>query len=161
VGILAEGWVAPLPMGVAVAAGGLAPAPPVAPGPQVGPLYRLVAEWPGAVVLAEFPFGAPAYEIQAVYYAGYHRRPIINGYSGFFPESYRRRKAILANAPDDPDAVLGVLRTAGVTHVIVHEGAYLDGRGAALSRWLTGIGARLVWADGSDRLFALPPAPPG
>ena len=31
------------------------------------------------VVVIEFPFGEPAYDIMATFYAGYHRKPLVNG----------------------------------------------------------------------------------
>jgi hypothetical protein len=50
-----------------------------------------------------------------------HWKPIINGYSGFIPESYRERMEPLMGFPDDRS--LETLRAAKVTHVIVHTDA--------------------------------------
>ncbi len=157
-GILLEAWVAPMPVGVPVVPDNLAPPPALTAGRGIGPLYRLIERLPGRVVLVEFPFGETAYEIQATYYAGYHRRPILNGYPGYFPPSYLQREPILSAAPANPAGVRDVLSAAGATHALVHEAAFRDGRGEALSSWLRSIGARLVAEDGTDRLFALPAA---
>ncbi len=156
-GILFEGWMAPLPMNTPVTPGaGLASAPPPALGRSVSAVYTTIRDLPGSVVLVEFPFGDPAYEPLAVLYAGYHRQPIVNGYSGFTPPSYEDRLPVLRHAPDDPDRVRSVLTGIGVTHVLVHEGAFLDDRGQRLSNWLLSRGARPVISRGSDRLFAWP-----
>ena len=91
----------------------------------------------------------------AVFFAGFHRRPLVNGYSGFFPESYGDRVAALAPAPDNPDAARQALIASGATHAIVHERAYIDGRGSAIIKWLTSIGAQVVATTGNDTLLQL------
>lgn len=156
-GVLAEGWAVPLPMNQPVRAEGALTQPGhLLAGARIAPIYDVVKSLPDPVVLVEFPFGETAYELQWVFYAGHHLRPILNGYSGFFPESYQLRLPVLRGAPANPDGVLNELRLAGATHALVHEGAFLEGRGRELSAWLTAIGARLVTSDGDVRLFALP-----
>ncbi len=156
VGILSEGWVAPLTMNLPVM-----PAPglsiPHRPGfgRRLNPIYDVIRELPDPVVLVEFPFGDPAHELLAVLYAGYHRRPLVNGYSGFFPPSYAARASVLGGAPGDPERVAATLAESGATHVLVHEGAFQAGRGRQLSDWLRSQGARPVSASGADTLFAL------
>jgi len=56
--------------------------------------------------------------------------------------------------PDHRDEAAALLRSAGVTHVLVHEGAFIDARGREISEWLTSIGARVVATNGMDKLFA-------
>jgi hypothetical protein len=90
-----------------------------------------------------------------VFNAGYHRRPLLNGYSGFFPRSYLDRAGILHQLPDRADAAERLLREANVTHVLVHEAAFLDDRGQQISAWLLAIGARPVTSHERDRLFSL------
>ena len=155
--VLAEGWVAPIRTNVPMPPGeGLARPPDVASGKNRRPIYRVIRDLPGHVVLAEFPFGDLSYELQAVFYAGYHRRPILNGYSGFFPPEYAHRAAYLADALTRPAEAARALREGGATHVLVHEWAYLDHRGPEVSRWLEGLGARLVTMDDGDALYMLP-----
>jgi hypothetical protein len=158
VGILAESWMAPMPLDLPVAAGeGLVTPTSVTGGLARHPLYGLIARLAQPVVLVEFPFGDTAYEFQAVFYAGQHRRPILNGYSGFFPRSYRRLASIVGPAPTDLGRAEAALRESGATHVLVHEGAFEDTRGRELSDWMRALGAVPVAEHGSDRLFALPP----
>ena len=156
VGITAESWFAPMRLNAPVRAGaGLRLPPPPASGRHIPPIYAQVRELPASSVVLEFPFGDSAYEVMATFYAGHHRRPIVNGYSGFFPASYHERVHALRNPLDDPAHATAVLKASGATHVLVHESAFLDGRGQAISAWLKSLGARLVTAVGGDRLFVL------
>jgi hypothetical protein len=154
--VLAESWAVPMPLNLPVApAGPLSPVRRLETGSRVGPLYSMIARLPDPVVLIEFPFGEPAYEIQAMFYAGSHRRPLVNGYSGFFPESYLGRAAVLARAPTDWRRAADALTGSGATHALVHEGAFRDNRGREISLWLDSLGARLEAQDGTDRLYRL------
>jgi hypothetical protein len=92
----------------------------------ISPLYRLVARDPGRVVLAEMPF----YPRQAVFEnAEYvlnstaHWRPLLNGYSGYTPETYGRYADAIWYFPED--RAIDALRKAGVTHVMVHPARFL------------------------------------
>jgi len=154
--ILAESWIAPMRMDVPLGTPPDLVAPTsLHPGRAIGPLYRVVAELPEPVVLIEFPFGEPALDLQAMFYAGYHRRPIVNGYSGFFPTSFQRRAGRLWDPTDDPVRAAGWLTDSAATHALVHEDAFAGDRGAAVSAWLEGLGARLMTRDGPDKLFRL------
>ena len=155
-GILAEAWVAPMQMDQPVIPPAEFTVPPrPAAGDRRNPLYHQIKTLPDPVVLAELPFGEPAYDVLAVFYAGYHRRPLLNGYSGFFPRSYRERARVLQALPANGERAAAVLRDAQATHVLVHEAAYASDRGKKISEWLLSIGARQVATHGQDRLFAL------
>jgi hypothetical protein len=84
-------------------------------------IYDVLAGEPGRVVLVETPFypsrrvfGNAEYVINSTA----HWRPMLNGYSGFTPQSYRRFAEVLSNFPDE--AAIAMMREAGVTHVTVH-----------------------------------------
>jgi hypothetical protein len=62
---------------------------------------------------------------------------------------------VLRNAPDDPERLKAMLAQIGVTHVLVHEGAFLDDRGRRLSAWLRAQDAHEIATASGDRLFAL------
>ena len=104
-------------------------------------------------VLAFFPF----YPLEAVYensrYMLYSTRsftPMLNGYSGFTPQSYLRHVEALRPFPDP--ASIDYLREVGVTHVVV-DGPFVSNTFlAALDRFpeLT-----LTFTDGSLRIYAL------
>jgi hypothetical protein len=154
--LLVEGWQGPLPTNVRIAAKGYElTARQLDMGDRVNPLYRIVRDTPGHVVLIEFPFGEPAYGILATFYAGYHRRPLVNGYSGFFPENYQRRATFLGHIPFDLDAATKALATSGATLALVHEDAFPDGRGHEITDWLVARGATIVATAGADKLLRL------
>jgi hypothetical protein len=156
IAILAEGWVAPLPTNVPLVARGFEDPPrELYTGREMGPLYQYIRDAPGSIVLIEFPFGEPAHEILATYYAGYHRRPLVNGYSGFFPESYLRRATFLDHIPLDLETAFKAVASSGATHALVHEGAFEDGRGHEITDWLAANGATVVATYRSDKLLRL------
>jgi hypothetical protein len=119
-------------------------------------IYHDVADaHPDAVVL-EMPFGEPDYDLRAVYYSTVHWKKVVNGYSGFFPPHYSRLIALLNAFERDDDIAWRTLEALEVTHVIVHEGAYLTDEGARFSAWLAAHGAAEVSRRDRDVLFELP-----
>ena len=156
-GILAEGWALPVSMnGGGRPRDGLTAPPPPATGADTPPIYEFIRTAPEPMALLEIPYADPAYEMMAVFYAGYHRKPIVNGYSGWFPRGYRRNIPALRDVLADPDRALRAIGRSQATHVLVHEGAWPTSYGRDISTWLTGIGATSVARFGSDQLFALP-----
>jgi hypothetical protein len=119
------------------------------------PVYRAVDQLPPDAVIADLPLGEPDYDLRAMYYSIERWRRIVNGYSGFFPPQYGRVKVALSEVPRHADVSMETLRELGVTHVIVHEGAYLDVEGAATTATLRGLGATELFRDGTDVLVAL------
>jgi len=84
-------------------------------------IYSLLAREPGRVVLVEVPFYPP----QAFFENGpyvlnstAHWRPLMNGYSGYVPDSYRQYAAQFWYFPEEH--AIQAMRRAGATHVIVH-----------------------------------------
>ena len=119
--------------------------------PPPAPVYDVVRTLPPGSVVAEFPFGNPHTEILYTYQAGFHGRPILNGYSGFFPQHYVQLVARLSSPPTRPDA-FDALQRSGATHAVVHE-AVPDAQ--AISDWLRLHGAHEIAVRGTDRLFGL------
>lgn len=153
--ILAESWSVPTDTNVRFHGAGFAwPSATIADGGHLPPAYQLIRDLPARAVLIEFPFGDPANEIRYVFHSGYHRKPIVNGYSGFYPENYQRALASLSNVPTSDEAWSALVATAA-THVIVHESAYLDRDGREVSAWLRRHGAREVADLHPDHLFTL------
>jgi hypothetical protein len=125
--------------------------------PRRAPLiYRAVGQLPAGAVIADLPLGEADYDLRAMYYSIERWRRIVNGYSGFFPPQYGRVKVALSEVPRHPDVSVETLRELGVTHVIVHEAAYLDAEGRDTTATLSGLGATELFRDGSDALLALP-----
>lgn len=154
--ILAESWIGPMPTNARLSPYGFElTSRDLQMGDEVSPLYRVLRDDPEKVVLIEFPFGEPSYEILSTFYAGYHRRPLVNGYSGFFPEGYLRRSNFLSRIPFDLEAATKALRSTNATHALVHEGAFADGRGHEVTDWLLSTGAQLVGSHDRMRLLRL------
>jgi hypothetical protein len=125
--------------------------------PRRAPLvYRAVGRLPTDAVIADLPLGEADYDLRAMYYSIERWRRIVNGYSGFFPPHYGRVKVALSEVQRHPDVSIETLRELGVTHVIVHEAAYLDGEGRDTTATLRGLGATELFRDGADTLLALP-----
>jgi hypothetical protein len=152
VAILAECWSVPTQVNVRGTAPGYAlPPAEVAQVPQV---YSFVRDLPAGSVIVEFPFDAQAYEIRYVFYSGFHRKPIVNGYSGFAPASYARLVGPLSHIPSGA-AAWDALLSSGATHAIVHQTAFLDRDGVDVSDWLRRFGAREVAVVEYDHVFQL------
>lgn len=120
-------------------------------------LYDLVAQDSGRVVLAEMPF----YPRQAVFEnAEYvlnstaHWKPLMNGYSGYTPESYGRYADDFWHFPED--RAIQAMRRAGVTHVMVHPGRFLGDAAAIVQQASGRPELELLGVEGSGlRLYRL------
>ncbi|MBI3491227.1 MAG: hypothetical protein HY047_05520 [Acidobacteria bacterium] len=155
VAIAAESWSVPTETNIRpLVPGFVRPPVEIAREPDLYPSYRLIRDLPAGTVVAEFPFGEIGFEVLYVFYSGYHRQPLLNGYSGFFPARYQQLVERLAHVPADP-AGWTALRASGATHALVHEGLFLHGDGEKVSAWLRRHGAREVAADRGDRVFQL------
>ena len=88
----------------------------------IPPIYSSVTP---DMVLAEFPIGQ---DFDYMYFSTFHWARLINGYSGFVPESYIRLYADLAR--DFPSAAaVETLRQHGATHITVNCAMYRWRRG--------------------------------
>jgi ABC-type tungstate transport system substrate-binding protein len=86
-GAVADGWIRALPL------------------PDLPPRFASLESLQEGVVV-ELPVGDVLGDIAALYRSMYHRRPIVNGYSGFMPTHYRvLRIAIDADGTDAFDAM--------------------------------------------------------
>lgn len=84
-------------------------------------LYSVLEREPGRVVLVEQPFYPPEGIFENAEYvlnSTAHWRPLMNGYSGFIPQSYREYVKTFWFFPREH--AIDAMRRAGVTHVIVH-----------------------------------------
>lgn len=118
-------------------------------------VYQRMAEVGGSPVLLEFPIGETSWDLRSVYYSTVHWSRLVNGYSGFFPPSYGFVVLAFADPARVGDISWQALRSAGVSHVIVHEAAYLGEEPAQIKGWLRAHGAREIAREGSDVLYAV------
>ena len=67
--------------------------------------------------------GVPGYQTRAMYRGIFHRRPLVNGYGGYWPPGFREQMMLVA--PDLPDAgaLATMRRQTGLTTVVVNTGS--------------------------------------
>jgi hypothetical protein len=104
---------------------------------RVPAIYSLVADAPDPVRLVEVPF----YPAEAVFENGEyvfnstaHWRPLMNGYSGYTPDTYRRRAESFWFFPEA--WAIDAIRREGATHLMVHLSRFSPEEGAEISRVL-------------------------
>jgi hypothetical protein len=132
---------------------GLAPLPDRVD--AVPPVYRFVSSLPAGSAIVELPLGEPAFDVRYMLYSTTHWRPLVNGYSGGAPAEYERLDQTLQDFATRPEPAWQALTATQVSHVIVHEALYADGRGRHASDWLHTHGARELARFDSDRIFQI------
>jgi hypothetical protein len=88
---------------------------------SVPPIYERLAGGAAPVLLVELPFYPPEQfwaNGEYVLNSTAHWRPLMNGYGGYIPDSYRRRAAAFWFFPED--WAIDALLREGATHVMVH-----------------------------------------
>ena len=111
-------------------------------------IYSLLAEASGPVRLVEVPFfpAEAAFEHgEYVLNSTEHWQPILNGYSGFLPSSFRERAASFWYFPR-PFAI-DAMKREGATHVMVHLERFEGEASQVQNALLTRDDLRLVAAD--------------
>lgn len=96
--------------------------------------YALLAREPGPVILVEQPFFPRWAAFQNGPYvlaSTAHWRPLMNGYSGFTPESYQTYADTFWYFPEE--RAIAAMKQAGVTHVMVHPSGFPPGNDIPLS----------------------------
>jgi hypothetical protein len=143
---------------VAFGEGAILPLPThrISPPAEAPAIYAAVGREPADAVLAELPLGQFDVDVRAMFYSIAHQRPILNGYSGFFPPDYGLLSVALSDVPRHTAIALGALRQHGATHVLVHEAAWPEGQGVRTSAALRESGAVEVSRDGNEVLLRLP-----
>jgi len=126
-----------------------------------GPLVELPVPIAAGHHLAHQP------QAEAMYRSIFHWRPILNGYSGYWPRGFPERMA-LARALPDAAALETLRRETGLTQVLVHLAALpteerlrwmnvAAGRGNPALR-LTGVDGRDLLFDVGEARFDHPPS---
>ena len=117
--LVTEYWVAPLTL---------------IPYPNKAPLlYEWLAMQPPGVV-AEVPMPnpprVPGAEEEHTYMSTFHWKPLVNGYSGYFPPTYLKRVERMSAFPDERS--FAQLRYDGVRYLVVHPHHYPRDAGARI-----------------------------
>jgi hypothetical protein len=119
------------------------------------PLVEHLRASDGAVL--ELPINRPGsrkpyQQAAAMYRSIFHWRPLVNGYSSYFPATFPGRMHAATQLPD-PWALAALRAETGMTSIVVH-GALLTP--AERARWMkTVAGLTLVAQLGEDLLFAV------
>jgi hypothetical protein len=136
VGLCADGWIAHLPL---------------VPAPGSIELLR-TASLSGAVL--ELPLGDGTADAAALYRSMEHRRPLVNGYSGFTPPHYW---ALRLGLGQYDRATFAALTEHGPMTVAIHEASDPDGR---LSELVSSQrGARRLGRDADTSVYLMPRGP--
>lgn len=107
---------------------------PLHPWPQRAPLYAtwLRQQPPGSVI--DLPIARadalPHHEAEWSFYARFHRHPLVNGYSGYYPPDYIDLLGQMAYFPNSVS--LAMLRDRNVRYIVVHVDRYEPGEYMAL-----------------------------
>ena len=120
-------------------------------------VYHYLAGLPPGTVVAEFPFGYPAWELRYVFYASVHQQRLLNGYSGGFPPRYVQTANLLQRPLTRPEEAWHCLLDNGVTTVVVHRSAYPSPAEAdAVTGWLRARGATSVTTAREAEVLQVP-----
>jgi len=114
------------------------------------PVYKVFRNLPPGIV-AEFPMprpdSPPFNDPKYAYMSTFHWMPLLNGYSGFYPQSYLRRLARLREFPDEES--VASLRRENTRYLIIHEDGYPEGERLRIVNRLLTLGTRRI-ADFQD-----------
>jgi hypothetical protein len=92
---------------------------------------RAIAEIPGDGAIAEIPFFGDWREAMRMYKGSFHWRPLVNGYSGYYPRGFLAIRQHLLAFPDRETAAW--LSELGVSHLAI-DGEALGQRGRKRDR---------------------------
>jgi hypothetical protein len=124
--------------------------------PASPPIYRAVATLDEEGALLELPMPPPdRFQDNAlyVYRSIFHRRPLVNGYSGFAPVSYRRSFGQIMRR--DLSEGLERLSAEGVRFVLAHDARLGPRIRRQLRAAREGGLIELVQEEGTDRLYRI------
>lgn len=129
-------------------------------------VYSWLARGDGGAIL-ELPFGDGIGELPYMYFSTLHGRPLVNGYSGYAPPTYRHLREVCCWPVPDENA-LRELDRLGVSELVVHPVWERSWAHRAYEEWLARVqsgeiaGVREVYSDASgDRVFELTTPEPG
>ena len=116
-------------------------------------IYDVLAKEPNAVVV-EAPFPMPQQWFLNTPYmvnSTRHWRPLLNGYSGFRPESYYDAYETMREFPSDRSLI--ALFQRGVTHIVIHKKGFAGALGEARLKELSSVSSLQYVAQDDDILI--------
>jgi hypothetical protein len=131
-------------------------------GETIPSIYRAVKALPAGAALVELPMplrdSEEHQDAAPVYFASFHRKPVVNGYSGYAPPGYRIVREAMDAFPSA--ATLRLLADIGVTHALVDtEGSRPEKGREIVSGLKANFPDAALLAEAEGRfLYRLPPA---
>lgn len=125
------------------------------------PVYRFLRDNPEVTAVLDVPLGAAIDDLPYQYFATFHRKPLVNGYSGFIPpDNLAFRAECCESVPDARH--LAILQEWGVTHVVIHLDRF-DRRWKRREarHWNRTAEVRKVYQDDRTIVYSLLPKPRG
>lgn len=141
-------------------------------------IYMWIRDQPEPMILAELPvslsfyygnnmedqlyrsytaLGKPdvyALETYRIYFSSFHKKRMINGYSGFSPESYNRIVDTLENFPSEVS--IKALQDIGVTHAVLHIRQYEEKKRNEIIQALTNASLlTLTYSHNDDLVYTI------
>lgn len=154
------------------------PSVPLLIGNDIPAVYQWLSKEPDSAVIAELPFrplanivssmeeqlfrpyqeikdnDGYALETYRTYFSIYHRKRMLNGYSGFFPQVYHDQATILQDFPSKVS--IDLLERQHVRYIIVHAWQYTDKFIADIKRELLKFqNVNLVQQFGDDYVYEI------
>ncbi len=130
---------------------------------EFAPVYSWLAGRRDVQALLELPWTDPGAQypagrdIRIMYFGTRHWRPLVNGYSGYFPEHYSWLRARCCWPVPDGEA-LAALRRWGVSHVLIHRRPlWHRWQRRAIREWERTAGVRRVYTDKRDTVYEISP----
>lgn len=136
----------------------------VAPPSEFPPVYSVLRELPGRVVL-EFPMPklglGRSQDAMYMYYSTAHWKRLVNGYSGYTPPDYYAVREAMDDFPS-PEG-FKILRGLEVDYLIIHTGGFRADYGRMADEAMAGFerDARLIGRYGGECLYEIRPDRPG
>ena len=87
-------------------------------GREIPETYQWMANETGDFAIVELPSESWGDDTEYMYYSTYHWKKLVNGYSGFFPDSYPETMKALMLFPSNESVDL--LKMIGVKYVVIH-----------------------------------------
>jgi hypothetical protein len=91
---------------------------PTVGAPIAGPIYAEIERSHGALLELPVCPSATSHAV-AMYLSIGHRRPLLNGYNGYYPADFAGRMALACRLPD-PEALAELARTTDLEMILVH-----------------------------------------
>ena len=120
-------------------------------------VYDWLAAQPNVDAVFELPRKNVLTDISYMYFATFHWKPLVNGYSGYIPDHYAELMEGCCYPLPDPDQ-LAKLRTWGVTHVLLHKHSLnKPWKRQAAASWAEQRGVSVDYEDEEDRVYRIAP----